>query len=97
MHALLNLKLGGVKSHVFKFFVHAYLVHAEWFTVLCLEDYKEYFCTVKNLETVDGLEINEDMVERDDVVLWYHRGTAYEARILEVHGMHRITSTLQRS
>ena len=70
-------------------YIHACIPYTEWFTVLCLEDYKEYFCTAKNLETVNGLEIDEDMVKRDDVVLWYHRGAAYEARIVEVHGMHR--------
>lgn len=63
---------------------------SEWFTVLCVEDHKEYFCTSKNLETEDGLEIDELAVKRNDVVLWYFRGTAYEARVLEVHGMHNM-------
>ena len=61
---------------------------AEWFTVLCLEDYKEYFCNAKQLETLDGLEIDESKVKCSDVVLWYHRGAAYEASILGIHGMH---------
>ena len=54
--------------------------------MLCLVDNKEYICTAKELETQEGLEIDEDKIKCDDVLLWYHKGSAYEAAILDIHG-----------
>ena len=43
-------------------------------------DNKKYTCTAKELE------ISEDKVERDDFLLWYYKGSAYEAAVLDIHG-----------
>ena len=60
---------------------------AEWFTSLCLEDNKEYISTAKDMETVEGLEIGEEM-NVGDYVVWQYRGAPYKAQILAIHGMH---------
>ena len=36
------------------------LINAEWYTLLCLEDNKEYVSTLKNMETTEGLEVTEE-------------------------------------
>ena len=67
-------------------YVYVY-VHAEWFTVLCLKDHKEYVSTMKNMETDEGLKIREEELDIGDVILWQYREAPYKAEILEVHGM----------
>lgn len=61
---------------------------AEWFTLLCLEDNKEYISTAKDMETVEGLEIGGEEMNVGDYVIWQYRGAPYKAQVLAIHGMH---------
>lgn len=63
------------------------LFNVGWYTLLCLEDHKEYLSTAKNMETVDGLEVAEEELRTGDVVVWQYRGAPYKAEIQAVHGM----------
>ena len=40
----------------------------------------------KSIETVDGLEGDEDGAKTGDVI-WSYRGAPYEAETLSIHGM----------
>ena len=53
-----------------------------------MEDNKEYCCMANSLETVDGLEVDEDAVQCGDLVIWSYRGTPYKAEVLSIHGKH---------
>lgn len=55
--------------------------------MLCLEDNKRYCSTTTSIETVDGLEVDEEEVKTGDIVIWSYRGAPYKAKILSIHGM----------
>ena len=40
------------------------------------------------METVNGLELDEEQVKTGDVVIWSYRGAPYKAEILFIHGMY---------
>ena len=52
--------------------------YTEWYQLLCLEDNKQYCSTVTALETVNGLEIEEENLCVGDEVIWQYRGAPYK-------------------
>lgn len=62
-------------------------IFSEWFTLLCLEDNKQYVSNVKSMETLDGLEVSQDEVQVGDTFVWHYRGAPYKAEIISIHGM----------
>ena len=63
------------------------LIHCtEWITILCLEDNKEYTCSVRNLEREDGFGISDKDLTPGNQLIWHYRGTPYEAEVIKVQG-----------